>query len=36
MFEKVTPGHPDKLCDRIVGALVHLTYVPSINLVWSS
>ena len=26
MFEKVNPGHPDKLCDRIAGALVDLAY----------
>ena len=26
MFEKVNPGHPDKLCDRIGGAIVDLGY----------
>lgn len=26
MFEKVLPGHPDKLADRIAGALVDLAY----------
>ncbi len=26
MFEKVNPAHPDKLCDRIAGALVDLAY----------
>ena len=26
MFEKVNPCHPDKLCDRIAGALVDLAY----------
>ena len=26
MFEKVNPGHPDKLCDRIAGALVDYAY----------
>lgn len=26
MFEKVNPSHPDKLCDRIAGALVDLAY----------
>lgn len=26
MFEKVNPGHPDKLADRIAGALVDLAY----------
>ena len=24
MFEKVNPNHPDKLCDRIAGAIVDL------------
>lgn len=27
MFEKVNPAHPDKLADRIAGALVDLAYV---------
>ena len=26
MFEKVNPAHPDKLCDRIAGALVDIAY----------
>ena len=26
MFEKVNPSHPDKLCDRIAGALVDIAY----------
>ena len=26
MFEKVNPMHPDKLCDRIAGAMVDLAY----------
>lgn len=26
MFEKVNPGHPDKLADRIAGALVDMAY----------
>ena len=26
MFEKVNPRHPDKICDRIAGALVDKTY----------
>ena len=26
MFEKVNPAHPDKLCDRIAGAVVDLAY----------
>ena len=26
MFEKVNPSHPDKLCDRIAGALVDLAF----------
>lgn len=26
MFEKVNPGHPDKLADRIAGAIVDLAY----------
>ena len=27
MYEKVNPGHPDKLADRIAGAIVDLAYV---------
>ena len=26
MFEKVNPKHPDKIADRIAGALVDLAY----------
>ena len=26
MFEKVNPAHPDKLADRIAGALVDVAY----------
>ena len=26
MFEKVNPAHPDKLCDRIAGAIVDIAY----------
>ena len=26
MFEKVNPSHPDKLADRIAGAIVDLAY----------
>ena len=26
MFEKVNPSHPDKLCDRIAGAIVDIAY----------
>lgn len=26
MFEKVNPSHPDKLCDRIAGAVVDMAY----------
>ena len=25
-YEKVSPAHPDKLCDRIAGAIVDLVY----------
>lgn len=31
MFEKVNPGHPDKLADRIAGAIVDLAYRKSQN-----
>lgn len=31
MFEKVNPSHPDKLADRIAGALVDLAYAKSKN-----
>ena len=26
MFEKVNPAHPDKIADRIAGALVDIAY----------
>ena len=26
MFEKVSPAHPDKMCDRLAGAIVDLAY----------
>lgn len=31
MFEKVNPGHPDKMADRIAGAVVDLGYAKSKN-----
>lgn len=31
MFEKVNPMHPDKVADRIAGALVDIAYKNSIN-----
>ena len=31
MFEKVNPAHPDKVADRIAGALVDLAYVKEEN-----
>ena len=31
MFEKVNPGHPDKVADRIAGALVDLAYKKNEN-----
>ena len=31
MFEKVNPAHPDKLADRIAGALVDLAYEKAEN-----
>ena len=31
MFEKVNPGHPDKVADRIAGALVDLAYRKEAN-----
>ena len=31
MFEKVSPAHPDKLADRIAGALVDLAYAETEN-----
>jgi len=31
MFEKVNPAHPDKLADRIAGALVDLSYAKEEN-----
>ena len=26
MFEKVSPQHPDKMCDRLAGAIVDVAY----------
>ena len=31
MFEKVNPQHPDKVADRIAGAIVDLCYAKSEN-----
>ena len=31
MFEKVNPAHPDKVADRIAGALVDLAYQKEKN-----
>ena len=31
MFEKVNPGHPDKVADRIAGAVVDLCYTKNKN-----
>ena len=31
MIEKVNPCHPDKVADRIAGALVDLAYTKSDN-----
>ncbi|MCI1244842.1 MAG: S-adenosylmethionine synthetase N-terminal domain-containing protein [Bacilli bacterium] len=31
MFEKVNPSHPDKIADRIAGAIVDLAYQKDIN-----
>lgn len=31
MFEKVNPSHPDKLADRIAGALVDYAYSQDMN-----
>ena len=31
MFEKVNPAHPDKIADRIAGALVDLAYKAEEN-----
>ena len=31
MFEKVNPRHPDKVADRIAGALVDLAYKETDN-----
>ena len=35
MFEKVNPSHPDKVADRIAGAIVDLCYAKSENR-WSN
>lgn len=31
MYEKVNPAHPDKVADRIAGALVDLVYTKEDN-----
>ena len=31
MFEKVNPSHPDKIADRIAGAIVDLAYKENEN-----
>ena len=31
MFEKVNPSHPDKVADRIAGAIVDLAYTKEEN-----
>ena len=31
MFEKVSPNHPDKIADRIAGAIVDLCYTKNKN-----
>lgn len=31
MFEKVNPSHPDKVADRIAGAIVDLAYTKNVN-----
>ena len=31
MFEKVNPSHPDKVADRIAGAIVDLAYAKDEN-----
>ena len=31
MFEKVNPAHPDKVADRIAGAIVDLAYSAESN-----
>ena len=31
MIEKVNPSHPDKVADRIAGAIVDLAYVAEEN-----
>lgn len=31
MFEKVNPKHPDKIADRIAGAIVDLAYKEQAN-----
>ena len=31
MFEKVSKSHPDKICDRVAGALVDLAYKKNIR-----
>ena len=31
MIEKVNPSHPDKIADRIAGAIVDLAYTKEVN-----
>ena len=31
MFEKVNPSHPDKVADRIAGAIVDIAYAKNKN-----
>ncbi len=32
MIEKVNPGHPDKIADRIAGAIVDLAYTKIVEI----
>lgn len=32
MFEKVNPKHPDKIADRIAGAIIDLAYMQKEDL----
>ena len=34
MFEKVNPSHPDKVADRIAGAIVDLAYKKTKTRRW--
>lgn len=31
MIEKVNPSHPDKVCDRVAGAIVDLAYAKEVD-----